>query len=228
MLGRLHLQDAVPFGEHGACARLILPVQPVPQLLAFTSGGRVAALRWEFAAQQPGALDKFLPDSVTGQTEQVVDVILLPPGDADFSIGLLSSDGRFKRLAGADLRDLSGRATSVLKLKDGVQLERAVLCRSGEELAVASSTGRMLRLPIDDTAVPLMGRTAQGPVLMRLLPGESIVGAAAAASGSDLLLISQQGQLKRLAMGSLRRCQRGERAPARTPWARARSRGRRR
>jgi DNA gyrase subunit A len=210
MLGRLHLQDAVPFGEHGACARLILPVQPVPQLLAFTSGGRVAALRWEFAAQQPGALDKFLPDSVTGQTEQVVDVILLPPGDADFSIGLLSSDGRFKRLAGADLRDLSGRATSVLKLKDGVQLERAVLCRSGEELAVASSTGRMLRLPIDDTAVPLMGRTAQGPVLMRLLPGESIVGAAAAASGSDLLLISQQGQLKRLAMGSLRRCQRGD------------------
>ena len=210
MLGRLHLQDAVPFGEHGACARLILPVQPVPQLLAFTSGGRVAALRWEFAAQQPGALDKFLPDSVTGQTEQVVDVILLPPGDADFSIGLLSSDGRFKRLAGADLRDLSGRATSVLKLKDGVQLERAVLCRSGEELAVASSTGRMLRLPIDDTAVPLMGCTAQGPVLMRLLPGESIVGAAAAASGSDLLLISQQGQLKRLAMGSLRRCQRGD------------------
>lgn len=210
MLGRLHLQDAVPFGEHGACARLILPVQPVPQLLAFTSGGRVAALRWEFAAQQPGALDKFLPDSVTGQTEQVVDVILLPPGDADFSIGLLSSDGRFKRLAGADLRDLSGRATSVLKLKDGVQLERAVLCRSGEDLAVASSTGRMLRLPIDDSAVPLMGRTAQGPVLMRLLPGESIVGAAAAASGGDLLLISQQGQLKRLAMGSLRRCQRGD------------------
>jgi len=210
MLGRLHLQDAVPFGEHGACARLILPVQPVPQLLAFTSGGRVAALRWEFAAQQPGALDKFLPDSVTGQTEQVVDVILLPPGDTDFSIGLLSSDGRFKRLAGADLRDLSGRATSVLKLKDGVQLERAVLCRSGEDLAVASSTGRMLRLPIDDSAVPLMGRTAQGPVLMRLLPGESIVGAAAAASGGDLLLISQQGQLKRLAMGSLRRCQRGD------------------
>ena len=210
MLGRLHLQEPVPFGEHGASARLILPVQPVPQLLAFTSGGRVAALRWEFAAQQPGALDKFLPDSVTGQTERVVDVILLPPSEEDFSVGLLSSDGRFKRLAGTDLRDLSGRATSVLKLKDGVQLERAVLCRSSEDLAVASSTGRMLRLPIDERTVPLMGRTAQGPVLMRLLPGESIVGAAASNAAGDLLLVSHQGQLKRLAMGSLRRCQRGD------------------
>ena len=210
MLGRLHLQEPVPFGEHGASARLILPVQPVPQLLAFTSGGRVAALRWEFAAQQPGALDKFLPDSVTGQTERVVDVILLPPSEEDFSVGLLSSDGRFKRLAGTDLRDLSGRATSVLKLKDGVQLERAVLCRSSEDLAVASSTGRMLRLPIDERTVPLMGRTAQGPVLMRLLPGESIVGAAASDAAGDLLLVSHQGQLKRLAMGSLRRCQRGD------------------
>ncbi len=210
MLGRLHLQEPVPFGEHGASARLILPVQPVPQLLAFTSGGRVAALRWEFAAQQPGPLDKFLPDSVTGQTEHVVDVILLPPAEEDFSVGLLSSDGRFKRLAGTDLRDLSGRATSVLKLKDGVQLERAVLCRSSDDLAVASSTGRMLRLPIDEKSVPLMGRTAQGPVLMRLLPGESIVGAAASDATGDLLLVSRQGQLKRLAMGSLRRCQRGD------------------
>ena len=45
---------------------------------------------------------------------------------------------------------------------------------------------------------------------MRLLPGESIVGAAASDAAGDLLLVSHQGQLKRLAMGSLRRCQRGD------------------
>ena len=176
VLGRLHLLDDLEFGDHGCSAKLLLPVQPEPQLLAFTSGGRVAALRWEFAAQQPGPLERFLPDSVDGQAEQVVDVLVVPPADQDFSVGLLSSDGRFKRLAGEDLRDLSGRATTVLKLKDGVQLQRVVMCRPGDDLAVASSTGRMLRLPIDDSTIPVMGRTAQGPVLMRLLPGESIVG----------------------------------------------------
>ena len=150
-----------------------------------------------------------MPDSVDGQAEQVVDVLVVPPADQDFSVGLLSSDGRFKRLAGQDLRELSGRATTVLKLKDGVQLQRVVMCRPGDDLAVASSTGRMLRLPVDDSTIPVMGRTAQGPVLMRLLPGESIVGAAAVAAGGDVLLISQLGQLKRLGIDHLRRCQRG-------------------
>ena len=209
VLGRLHLLDDLDFGDHGCSAKLLLPVQPEPQLLAFTSGGRVAALRWEFAAQQPGPLERFLPDSVDGQAEQVVDVLVVPQADQDFSVGLLSSDGRFKRLAGQDLRELSGRATTVLKLKDGVQLQRVVMCRPGDDLAVASSTGRMLRLPIDDSTIPVMGRTAQGPVLMRLLPGESIVGAAATAAGGDVLLISQLGQLKRLGIDHLRRCQRG-------------------
>ena len=209
VLGRLHLLDDLDFGDHGCSAKLLLPVQPEPQLLAFTSGGRVAALRWEFAAQQPGPLERFLPDSVDGQAEQVVDVLVVPPADQDFSVGLLSSDGRFKRLAGQDLRELSGRATTVLKLKDGVQLQRVVMCRPGDDLAVASSTGRMLRLPVDDSTIPVMGRTAQGPVLMRLLPGESIVGAAAVAAGGDVLLISQLGQLKRLGIDHLRRCQRG-------------------
>ena len=209
VLGRLHLLDDLDFGDHGCSAKLLLPVQPEPQLLAFTSGGRVAALRWEFAAQQPGPLERFLPDSVDGQAEQVVDVLVVPPADQDFSVGLLSSDGRFKRLAGQDLRELSGRATTVLKLKDGVQLQRVVMCRPGDDLAVASSTGRMLRLPVDDSTIPVMGRTAQGPVLMRLLPGESIVGPAAVAAGGDVLLISQLGQLKRLGIDHLRRCQRG-------------------
>ena len=209
VLGRLHLLDDLDFGDHGCSAKLLLPVQPEPQLLAFTSGGRVAALRWELAAQQPGPWERFLPDRVDGQAEQVVDVLVVPPADQDFSVGLLSSDGRFKRLAGQDLRELSGRATTVLKLKDGVQLQRVVMCRPGDDLAVASSTGRMLRLPVDDSTIPVMGRTAQGPVLMRLLPGESIVGAAAVAAGGDVLLISQLGQLKRLGIDHLRRCQRG-------------------
>ena len=210
VLGRLHLLEPLPYGEHGPSARMILPVQPAPSLLAFTSGGRVAALRWEFAAQQPGPLEKFLPDSVDGQGERVVEVLLLPPAGEEFSLGLLSSDGRFKRLAGEEFRDLSGRAATVLKLKEGVELERVVLCGANQNLIVATSTGRSLRLAIDDTSVPLMGRTAQGPTLMRLLPGEKIVGAVACAAAGNVLLASELGRIKRLSVASLRLCQRGD------------------
>jgi len=142
----------------------------------------------------------------------VVQLLPLPSGEAaaGASIGLLSSDGRFKRLPIEDFQELSGRAASVLKLKDGVTLQRVVLCREGEELVVGSSTGRLLRLAVNEANLPVMGRNAQGPVLLRLLPGETVVGAAGVNPEGCVLLASRQGQLKRLNVASLRRCQRGD------------------
>jgi DNA gyrase subunit A len=208
LLGRLHLDEPAPLGEHPAPARLILPVAQQPAVLAFTDAGRVALLRWEFAGQQPGPLETFLPEGMKG--ERVVQLLVMPQDPAGATVGLLSSDGRFKRLPIEEFQDLSGRATSVLKLKEGVTLQRVVLCRENEELVVASSTGRMLRVAVNDANLPVMGRNAQGPVLLRLLPGETVVGAAGMSPDGCVLLASRSGQLKRLAANSLRRCQRGD------------------
>jgi DNA gyrase subunit A len=210
LLGRLHLDQPAPLGDHPAPARLILPVASQPAVLAFTDAGRVALLRWEFAGQQPGTLETFLPEGMKG--ERVVQLLVLPSGDAaaGTSVGLLSSDGRFKRLPIEEFQELSGRATSVLKLKDGVSLKRAVLCRDGQDLVVASSTGRLLRLAVNEANLPVMGRNAQGPVLLRLLPGEAVVGAVGVAHDDSVLLARGQGLIKRLAVASLRRCQRGD------------------
>ena len=210
LLGRLHLDQPAALGEHPAPARLILAVASQPAVLAFTDAGRVALLRWEFAGQQPGTLEKFLPDGMSG--ERVVQLLVLPSGDAaaGTSVGLLSSDGRFKRLPIEEFQELSGRATSVLKLKDGVSLKRAVLCRDGQDLVVASSTGRLLRLAVNEANLPVMGRNAQGPVLLRLLPGEAVVGAVGVTHNDSVLLASGQGLIKRLAVEGLRRCQRGD------------------
>ena len=207
ILGKLHLQEPAELGEHPAPARLLLPVQAQPALLAFTAAGRVALLRWEFAGQQSGGLEKFLPDSLEG--ERVIQVLPLPkqPG---CSLGLLSTDGRFKRLPLEEFLELSGRAATILKLKEGVELQRVVACREDEELVVASSTGRMLRLAINEANLPVMGRMAQGPTLMRLLPGERVVGAASSPASGIVVLASRLGQLKQLALESLRLCQRGD------------------
>jgi len=75
---------------------------------------------------------------------------------------------------------------------------------------VASSTGRLIRLAVNEANLPIMGRNAQGPVLLRLLPGEAVVGAAGATEEGSVLLATAMGQLKRLAVASLRRCQRGD------------------
>ncbi|MFO7629849.1 MAG: DNA topoisomerase (ATP-hydrolyzing) [Prochlorococcaceae cyanobacterium] len=207
VLGRLHLEEPADLSDQAPPARLILPIAAQPLLLAFTASGRVALLRWEFAGQQQGRLEKFLPDSLEG--EPVVQVVPLP-SEAGSSLGLLSSDGRFKRLLLEEFQELSGRAATVLKLKDGVSLQRVVVCRDGQELVVASSSGRMLRLQVNDSNLPLMGRAAQGPMLMRLLPGECLVGGACVEPAAGVLLATGLGQLKRLAVDSLRPCQRGD------------------
>ena len=208
LLGRLHLDEPAPLGEHPAPARLILPVSQHPAVLAFTDAGRVALLRWEFAGQQPGPLETFLPEGMKG--ERVVQLLVMPQDTAGATVGLLSSDGRFKRLPIEEFQDLSGRATSVLKLKEGVTLKRAVLCRDSQDLVVASSTGRLLRLAVNETNLPVMGRNAQGPVLLRLLPGEAVVGAVGLAEGSSVVMASRQGLIQRLPLDNLRRCQRGD------------------
>ena len=208
VLGRLHFGDPCPVSDAPSPARVILPIEPQPRLLAISANGRVALVRWEFAGQQPGALERFLPSGLEG--DPIVAITPLPVQESsDLSLGLLSSDGRFKRLPLADVLDLSGRATSVVKLKEGVQLKTAVICREHQDLLLVSDIGRMLRLPINEDVLPLMGRLAQGPMTMRLLPGEDLVGALCPTEPT-VLLVSEQGHLARIDLTSIRPSQRGD------------------
>ena len=208
VLGRLHFGDPCPVSDAPSPARVILPIEPHPRLLAISANGRIALVRWEFAGQQPGALERFLPSGLEG--DPIVAITPLPVQESsDLSLGLLSSDGRFKRLPLADVLDLSGRATSVVKLKEGVQLKTAVICREHQDLLLVSDIGRMLRLPINEDVLPLMGRLAQGPMTMRLLPGEDLVGALCPTEPT-VLLVSEQGHLARIDLTSIRPSQRGD------------------
>ena len=216
LMGRLHLNEPAVLGDEPSPARIILPIKPVAKLLAVTASGRVALIRWEFAGQQPGNLERFLPTALQG--ESVVSVLQLPDAEADSdktaasSLGLLSSDGRFKRLPMQELLDLSGRAASVVKLKEGVELKTAVICQEGGALSLISDLGRILHLPVTETNLPLMGKLAQGPITMRLLPHETLVAAVATPPRQQdpLLLFSRHGRIKSLALDSVRLCHRGD------------------
>jgi DNA gyrase subunit A len=91
-----------------------------------------------------------------------------------------------------------------------VRLQRVVVCAAGQELVVASSTGRLLRLAVQEANLPMMGRAAQGPMLLRLLPGEAVVGATCVSPDTTVLLATRLGRVKRLAVAELRPCRRGD------------------
>ena len=216
VLGRLHLHKASELGDDPGPARLILPIEPPPRLLAISTAGRVAMIRWEFAGQQPGTLERFLPTAL--DRDPIIGIECLPASDdPNLSLGLLSSDGRFKRLPLSEVLDLSGRATSVVKLKDGVQLKAAMICREHSNLLLVTDIGRALRLPVNESCLPLMGRLAQGPMTLRLLPGEAIAGGISLDRQGDasndpdsVIAVTRQGRFSRIDLGALQPCWRGD------------------
>ncbi len=209
ILGRLHLNESCELGEEPVPARLIWPIESKLKILAITRTGRVALVKWEFAGQQPGLLDKFLPGGLEG--EKILSLLPLPKKET-LSLGLLSSDGRFKRLPIEEVLDLSGRAATILKLKDGIILKSAFICHENGEVAIVSSYGRILKLPINEETMPLMGKLAQGSQTMRMFPGEIIAGAISIpqTSNQNIFIVTKYGKLKKIKSASLRRCQRGD------------------
>jgi len=208
LLGRHRLEEPVQLEENPSPVRVLLPVSEKPTLLAFTESGRVTVIRWELARANPGYLDNFLPKSMCG--ERVVEILLLPRYIGDKAIALPSSDGRLKRMPLSDMQELSGRATSVLKLREGHQLVSAVLCKSKENVVVASSAGHVLNQELNEEDFPLMGRNAQGPMALRLLPEEHVAGACATNDGGDnVLLITRQDLTLRTSARVLGKMKRG-------------------
>ncbi|MEO1133279.1 MAG: DNA topoisomerase (ATP-hydrolyzing), partial [Cyanobacteria bacterium J06639_1] len=127
--------------------------------------------------------------ATTGRSRGTPLVALLPTRDpvattvtlADYPEGtdwvLLTRQGRVKRFPLAECTNLTARGLTVLKVKDDDALGWAVLCDApvSASVAIATSAGRVLRLPLVDQ-VPVMGRTAIGNQALRLRRKESIVG----------------------------------------------------
>ncbi len=209
LLERQNLTESCELGEEPNAAKLILPIEKQPKILAISSEGRVALIKWEFAGQQPGPIEKFIPNGL--ESEKIIDLIPIPENES-LSLGLLSSDGKFKRLRIEEVIDISGRASTILKLKEKVTLKAAQICYPNGEIAIVSSYGRILKFSVNNENLPLMGRLAQGPFVMRIIPGEQIIGAVSSNNKDEtkIIMTTKYGLIKQIDMNSLRTCKRGD------------------
>ncbi|GBF84591.1 DNA topoisomerase [Aphanothece sacrum FPU3] len=117
---------------------------------------------------------------------------------------LLTQQGRIKRLAISELKDLTNRGFVLIKLKEGDYLNYVCPTQEGEEAVIATSGGRILRFGVTDESIPIMGRNAQGNQGVKLRYGESLVSCLTINKTQNLLLVSQLGYGKQLPSSSLR------------------------
>ncbi|WP_269623928.1 DNA gyrase/topoisomerase IV subunit A [Prochlorococcus marinus] len=173
-------------------SKLIWPIKNEPKILAVSQLGKIGLLKWEFAGQKPGPLEQFLPAGL--ENDEIINLIPLPEKKY-ISLGLISSDGKFKRVSFSEITDISNRSTTVLKLKDNIKLKSCLLCKENSYIYLISDIGRIIKTKITEKFFPCMGKLAQGTNIIKLFPGENIIEAINIQEQQikDLILITNKG-----------------------------------
>jgi DNA gyrase subunit A len=129
------------------------------------------------------------------------------------SLVLLTSQAKIKRSPLAEYAGINARGLSVMKLKDDDRLFWVGTVRVNQQIAIATSTGRILRMPADAEQIPTLGRAAMGDRALRLRQTETLVAAIALDLGenpdTEIVLITAQGMGKRIGADNLRLAPRG-------------------
>ena len=179
------------------------------ELIALTRSGRAYAIRVDdippATARSKGApLITLLPAAAQSDPAGIVGSFVLPDDCEAKNLLIVTQQGRVKRLALEDFIGLTGRGLTALKLKEADQIASITIAQPGEQLVIAASSGRMVRVEVNDDHLPIQSRTAQGQLVMRLGKRERLVGAAIASQGGILLLVTERGYAKQMPIAMLR------------------------
>ena len=161
-------------------------------------------------ANQPVLISSLLTKTAQKESEAVLNQFFLTEPQKNQELLLLSQQGRIKRLPINELEGVGSRGLSLMKLKEDDRLYAAIFTHEGLDLAIATSSGRVLRYPVREELLPIMGKSAQGLAILRLRYGEHLAGCVSLPHRENLLLISGLGYGKRLAIENLRLSQLGD------------------
>ncbi len=161
-------------------------------------------------ANQPVLISSLLTKTAQKESEAVLNQFFFTEPQKNQELLLLSQQGRIKRLPINELEGVGSRGLSLMKLKEDDRLYGAIFTHEGLDLAIATSSGRVLRYPVREELLPMMGKSAQGLAILRLRYGEHLAGCVSLPHRENLLLISGLGYGKRLAIKNLRLSQLGD------------------
>ena len=133
-----------------------------------------------------------------------------PQQNANLDLVLLTEKGIIKRIKANELDNLGNRGLVLIKLKEQDRLRYVYFTHEDEQIAIATTGGRILRFPINDQQIPIMGRNAQGNQASRLRYGEKLAGCVTCTNSDRLLLVSELGYGKSIPANDLRLANRGD------------------
>ncbi|MEL6580386.1 MAG: DNA topoisomerase (ATP-hydrolyzing) [Cyanobacteria bacterium J06621_12] len=190
------------------------PVGDRDKLIVVTDSGKAYPVPIE---EVPSSLEttelpavELLSEAAQRDAQGSVAHFFLPENHQNLDLMMLTEKGIIKRLAAKELDALGNRGLVLIKLKEKDTLKYFCFTDEQQQMAIATTGGRILRLPIDDLQIPLMGRNAQGSRVMRLRLRESLAGCCNVKPEDSIAVITELGFGKRISVNSLRLGNRGD------------------
>lgn len=146
-----------------------------------------------------------LSDGATKDGNKPVDYFFITDKKLNSNLILLTKQGKIKRINGSELDAIGNRGLMLIKLKIEDCLCYSNFVQEGEEIAIATNGGRVLRFVVSDAQIPIMGRSAQGNQGIKLRYGEKIVGCNSVTENDNLLFVSELGYGKILPLNAIRK-----------------------
>ncbi|MSR19334.1 MAG: DNA gyrase subunit A [Phycisphaerales bacterium] len=170
-------------------------------LLCFTNTGRVFVIKvWQIPEMSRTAKGRAINNLVTLREGESIRAFL-PIKDFEKSEDFLffaTAQGRVKRSALRDYRNVNRSGIIALGLNEGDRLVDVMITRGDDHVLLATAHGMAIRF--EETDVRMMGRGAAGVRGIDLEEGDSVVGAVRCNDNSDLLTVCKHGHGKRTAL----------------------------
>ena len=184
------------------------------KLIVVTDSGKVYPVPIE---EVPSSLEtkempavELLSSAAQRDAKRTVASFFLPDNYQSLDLVMLTEKGIIKRLDARELDALGNRGLVLIKLKEKDVLKYFCFADESKQMAIATTGGRILRLPIDDMEIPVMGRNAQGNRVMRLRMKESLAGCCDVKPKDAIAVITRLGFGKQISIDSLRLGNRGD------------------
>jgi DNA gyrase subunit A len=179
------------------------------ELVVMTRSGKAYAVQLsnvpQATARSKGSpLITLLPAAAQSDPQAVVDSFILPTEREDKFLLVVTQQGRVKRLPLEEFVGLTGRGLTAIKLKDDDQVAHICQVSTGEQLVLATSNGRMLRVEVNEQQLPSQSRTGAGQLVMRLSKRETVAYSTTVSLGGLLLMVTEKGYAKRMPVVTLR------------------------
>jgi DNA gyrase subunit A len=133
-------------------------------------------------------------------TEQVVQLV----DPLATALLLVTAQGKIKRLPIEELAATTHRGLALMKIPEGDRLIGAVSLFKETELVLGTSSGRLLRLALNNHQIPLQSRATQSQQGIRIGSKEYLAVFVPVRASDTLLLFTSLGYGKQMAVSSLR------------------------